>query len=191
MSGHAKLMLAAILAGLSVQARAEEVCPPDRIIYRGEKHHLVFKADRYGTSEEFSCSLRTSSFFSKTDKSVINEKDLDESTICRQIGMTATRGTLNGKRVYVVYDMIDGSPCCGWSSYGATDGARSTRAIHWQKAGHAKWGDLDGGQGNFDTTSGDGSLNDSHGPLGGDTYETWKCASAKLAPVPAKGRRPS
>ncbi|MDQ0394277.1 hypothetical protein [Labrys monachus] len=190
MSGHVELVLAAMLAGLSVQALAEEACPPDRIIYRGEKHHFVFKADRYGTIDEFSCMSPTAHFFSKTDKSVINEEDLDKSTICKPVGMTATRGTLNGKRVYVVYRIIDGSPCCGWSSYGAIDGAKSTHAIHWQMPGRAKWGELDGGQDGFDTLQ-DGFFWDSHGPLGGDTYTPWKCAPAKVAPVMAKRRRPS
>lgn len=152
---RASRIAGASLLGLlvaSTTVTAGSMCPADRVVFRDRTKGMVFGVERVAISHRYLC-----------DGKAVEASQPPQGRDCRgPFGDTIYEGFLNGAKVYAVYTVIAGAPCCSWDSYSA-DSSLAKKRFTWLHASQmpmvrlgSKWLTIEGDE-----------TNPVAGPLGG------------------------
>jgi hypothetical protein len=152
-----------IVMALSAGAARGAECPLDQVIFRDEPSKREFAAERVALNYVYLCG----------EKFVSASRERSALKQCRgPYGDTIIEGFLGGEKVYAVYTVIKGSPCCSWESYIGTNTEVLKRVKEWLPSGTGPRIEL----GSEWYTIADGPVEGRvHGPLGGATFVPVVC----------------
>ncbi|SEE46804.1 hypothetical protein SAMN05444161_5859 [Rhizobiales bacterium GAS191] len=150
---------------LATDAASASECPLDQIVFRDGKAKREFAAERVALDISYACG-------SRIVRSTRERPDLKE---CRgPYGDTIIEGFLEGQKVYAIYTVIAGSPCCSWESYTGSNTAVPKKVREWLPSGEGPKVQI----GSAWYTIADNPVPDTgrvRGPLGGGNFVPSEC----------------
>lgn len=164
---HRQIVAAILIASLPAQpAAAATMCPASKTIFRDAAKGLEFGVERVALDHTYLCNgeaIRTT------------QERPDLSDCSGPYGDTAFEGYFNGIKVYAVFTVLPGTPCCSWGSF-AADSTVAKRPWVWLPPDKSPTIEIGGPDW---TIKGD-DTNPLSGPLGGATLAPDQCDCTEI-----------
>lgn len=160
-----KKILIIVASVLITEGAIAAECPLDQIVFRDEKTKREFAAERVALNFKYLCSNRV----------VSSTRERGDLKDCRgPYGDTIIEGFLGSEKIYAVYTIIAGAPCCTWDSYVGTNREVLKRVKEWLPSGTGPSVEL-GSEWYTISDNVDSVAGRVHGPLGGAAFIPATC----------------
>jgi hypothetical protein len=163
-----KLVLCCFALLLLPRQAIAEVCPIDQVVFRDEQSGKEFAAERVALNYLYDCQ----------GQFVAATRERPDLRDCRgPYGDTIIEGFMGGEKVFALYSVIRGAPCCTWESYLGTNTVILKKVKSWLPTGTGPKIDLSNKHDREWNTIADNSPQKVGGPLGGASFVPVACRS--------------